>query len=359
MKAVRLYGQGDLRVEEIAPPGPPDTDWVRIAVTAAGICGSDLHNFRTGQWISRSPSTPGHEFTGVVTEIGNCVVDFVPGDRVVADSRVWCGQCAACQGGRRHLCANLGFVGEVCDGGFAEEVNLPARLLHRVDASFDPRSVAMTEPLAVALHAVRRLRPDPGCPVLVVGCGPIGGLAALLLARTHDGAILVTDRNGERAGLVAERTGSHIVALEREAILAATGGLPLLHAIDATGSTAALKAMIASVDAGARLALVGIFHEHLELDPNLLVEREIALVGCHAFAEEMQEAIGLLPQLSGQLLGLIGAEVTLDEVPAAYSHLASGTARGLKTIVRPFGHRGEQTAMKAFPCSFVRPNQII
>ena len=76
MKAARLYTAGDIRVEDIDIPGPLASGWVRIAVTAAGICGSDIHNFRTGQWITRSPSVAGHEFAGVVTEVGAGVRAF-------------------------------------------------------------------------------------------------------------------------------------------------------------------------------------------------------------------------------------------------------------------------------------------
>ncbi|RWE34791.1 MAG: dehydrogenase, partial [Mesorhizobium sp.] len=197
MKAARLYGPGDLRIEDVAAPGVPDAGWAKLRIDAAGICGSDLHNFRTGQWISRSPSTAGHELTGTVIALGEGVDTIAVGDRVVADSRFWCGDCAQCRAGKRHLCAALGFVGEICDGGFAEQALLPARLLHVIDAGLDERVAAMAEPLAVALHAVRRLPKTVGS-VLVVGCGPIGGLAALLLSRTFAGTVLVADRNQAR-----------------------------------------------------------------------------------------------------------------------------------------------------------------
>ena len=110
MKAVRLHAKGDLRVEEIASPPNPEPGGVALDVIAAGICGSDLHNYRTGQWITRSPSVPGHEFIGRVTALGEGVDDLAIGDRVAADSRFWCGDCAACQRGDHHLCAKLGFA---------------------------------------------------------------------------------------------------------------------------------------------------------------------------------------------------------------------------------------------------------
>ncbi|MER9067300.1 alcohol dehydrogenase catalytic domain-containing protein [Mesorhizobium sp. M0902] len=333
MRAARLYGPGDLRVEDIAAPGAPEPGWVKLRVDAAGICGSDLHNFRTGQWISRSPSTAGHELTGTVIAIGEGVDTVGVGDRVVADSRFWCGECAQCHAGRRHLCTSLGFVGEICDGGFAEQAVLPARLLHIVDAVLDERVAAMAEPLAVALHAVRRL-PKTAGSVLVVGCGTIGGLAALLLSRTFAGTVLVADRNPGRCARVARVTGASIVDLNRDAIAAATADAPLLAAVEATGSVAALGQLLGVLDAGGTVAMVGIFHGRLDIDPNILVEREIALLGCHAFADELPDAIRMLGELTEPMVELIDREICLDDVPAAYERLLAGQGDGLKTIIR-------------------------
>ncbi|TIR25423.1 MAG: dehydrogenase [Mesorhizobium sp.] len=333
MKAARLYGPGDLRVEDIAAPGAPEAGWVKLNVDAAGICGSDLHNFRTGQWISHAPSTAGHELTGTVVAVDEGVGTVAVGDRVVADSRFWCGECAQCLAGRRHLCASLGFVGEVCDGGFAEETVLPARLLHVIDAALDERVAAMAEPLAVALHAVRRL-PKTAGSVLVVGCGTIGGLAALLLSRTFPGRVLIADRNQARCERVARVTGATIVHLDREAIAAATADAPLLAAVEATGSIAALNQLLGVLGSGATVALVGIFHGRLDIDPNMLVEREIGLLGCHAFADELPDAIGMLAELSGPLISLIDREIGLDDIRAAYERLLVGQGDGLKTIIR-------------------------
>src|SRR5690606_34684365 len=119
----------DLRVEDIDSPASPPKGYVNLKVRAAGICGSDLHNYRTGQWISRRPATAGHEFCGRVTAVGDGVSGFQVGNLVTVDSRFWCGECEACLGGRTNVCEKLGFVGEVCDGGFAEEAQLPAKLL--------------------------------------------------------------------------------------------------------------------------------------------------------------------------------------------------------------------------------------
>jgi len=338
MKAARLYAAGDIRVEEIDPPGTPEPGWVRLTVKAAGICGSDLHNFRTGQWISRSPSVAGHEVAGVVTEVDAGVSAFAIGDTVVADSRFWCGQCPACLSGRQNVCVNLGFIGEVCDGGFAEQTVLPARLLVKHDPTLSPSIAAMAEPLAVALHALRKQAAPKGEPVLVVGCGPIGGLAALLLSRLHNGPLLVADRNSARARLVADVTGASVVDLDADSIQTALGDKILRYALDATGNITVLKTVLDLLAGGGSLALVGITHGRIDLDPNLLVEREIALIGCHAFAGELPEAVAMLPDLADALARLIDCEIGVEDVPAAYQRLLAGEVTGLKTIIR-FGDR--------------------
>lgn len=335
MKAVRLYAVGDLRVEDIVPPPTPGSGEVRIAVTAAGICGSDLHNFRTGAWISRSPSVAGHEFAGRVVAIGDGVAGLKVGDAVVADSRVTCGVCPACRDGRPNVCEKLGFVGEVCEGGFAEEVVLPASQLVKAPAGVDPAALAMAEPLAVALHAVRRLAVPAGSPVLIAGCGPIGGLAALVLAERHDGPLLVADRNADRARRVAEVTGARIVDLTTEAVGEVLAGVPLLAVLDATGHPGVIGTLLDLVSPGGTLALVGIGHGSLAVDPVRLVEREIALAGCHAFTDELPDALALMPKLESRLLALIDETIDLDDVPAAYERLLAGRSTGLKTIIKP------------------------
>lgn len=333
MKAVRLHDAKDLRVEEMATPSAPPAGFVNLLVRAAGICGSDLHNYRTGQWISRRPSTAGHEFCGRVIAIGDGVSHLAVGDVVCSDSRMWCGTCPACTSGRSNVCESLGFVGEVCDGGFAEEAQVPAKLLVRHSPQLSPHVAAMAEPLAVALHAVRRLAVPKGEPVLVVGCGAIGGLCALVLSRLHDGPLLISDLNALKAALVADVTGGKVTSLDKGEIETALSGGRLRHALDATGSIQAIGRAIDLLSGGGGLALVGISHGKLDLDPNILVEREISLIGCHAFSNELPEAVALLSDLAPALQRFIEVLPSLDDVPVAYDRLLRGESKALKTII--------------------------
>lgn len=337
MRAVRLYAAGDLRFEDIDRPSAPAANEVRLRVTAAGICGSDLHNYRTGQWITRAPSVAGHEFSGVVEAVGDDVSEDLMGATVAADSRYWCGDCENCRADLQHICSHLGFVGEIIDGGFAEEIVLPARLVHIVDPAIPPRIAAMSEPLAVSMHALNRLALPPGEPLLIVGCGTIGGFAALLANRLHDGPVLVSDQNLARTELVSKVCGAHVVSLEADALCKASGDKPIRYALDATGSLNVISGLPGLIDGGGSIGLVGISHGTLPLDPNILVEREISLKGCHAFRDELPQVIEMLGSLQGELEQLIDQVIGLEDVPTAYERLLEGKNQGLKTIIQMDG----------------------
>ncbi|MBY5974759.1 alcohol dehydrogenase catalytic domain-containing protein [Ferrimonas balearica] len=324
MRAVRLHATRDLRFETVDAPLPPRPDEVTLRVTAAGICGSDLHNYATGAWISRAPSVAGHEFTGVVTAVGNDVAHVVEGQRVIVDSRHTCGTCPACLEGNGQVCDDLGFLGEKIDGGFAESVTLPARNVAPAPEGVPDRHLAMVEPLAVALHAVRRLDAPEGAEVVVTGCGPIGGLVALLLTRAGH-PVRVIDLNAARVNLVCEATG---------AIAATLDALPRFRfAVDTTGAAPVISALVEAIAGCSRLALVGIGAAKPLLDPVHLVEREITLLGCHAYGPEFFEVAPMLPDLAPALDAFIAAEIPLEAVPDAYESLLAGDSSGLKTII--------------------------
>jgi (R,R)-butanediol dehydrogenase / meso-butanediol dehydrogenase / diacetyl reductase len=334
MLAVRLYAAGDLRVEEIAPPLQPDRNEVTLKVTAAGICGSDLHNFKTGAWITRAPSIAGHEFTGIVTAIGADVRHVRLGDRVLVDSRHMCGACPACRAGEGQVCDNLGFLGEVIDGGFAEAITLPGRNVLKAPEGVPDRHLALAEPLAVALHALNRLNAPLGATVVIAGCGPIGAFVALLAS--HNGQpVAVVDRNADRAQLVATIVGGR--ALDLTALSAER----FRYAVETTGHDQVINDLVTAVSGCGTIALVGIGKSFPVIDPVRLVEREISLLGCHAFGDELQHISTLLPTLTNVLDAFIGEQITLHEVPAAFSRHIAGRVTGLKTVIRCSGASDE------------------
>lgn len=335
MKALRLHGIGDIRYEEVEAPGAPGAGEVLVRVQAAGICGSDLHNFRTGQWISRLPAIPGHEFCAQIVSVGRDVRHFEPGMRVVADSRVGCGRCPACARGEVNRCDRLGFVGEVRDGGFAEFCRLPVSLVFAVPAAVSPRIAALAEPLAVSLHALRRLEAAPGDPILITGAGPIGGFAAVLAAHLGLGPVGIIERNAERAHRVQAASGARLVSAAPEAVEAFAGPGALRHAIEATGQPQLVELVLGGLAPGGRVVLVGLGPAGQGLPLHVIVEREIDVRGCSAFGPEMPDVLAMLPQLAARLEGLASPPIELAAVPGEYARLMEGRSGFVKTIIQP------------------------
>jgi (R,R)-butanediol dehydrogenase/meso-butanediol dehydrogenase/diacetyl reductase len=335
VRAVRLHGVGDLRFEHIDPPGELAANAARVRVRAAGVCGSDLHNFRTGQWMGRVPTVPGHEFAGEVLAVGAEVADLSVGDRVIGDSRVSCGQCPRCRAGQRNICDRMGYVGEVCDGAFAESVDLPAQLLLRIPRGLSLRVAALAEPLGVALRVVRRLDPPRQTPILIAGVGPIGGLAAILLRHLGFGPLALLERNAARAGLIARLVGGRMLAAEASDIADFTSGEGLSYAIEATGSQIVLRFLLGALAGGGRLAMVGIFTGDQTVNANAIVEHELEVRGCSVFCEEQREALELLPEIAATLEQVIAPSATLEQLPQVYERLIAGQSPYLKTIVEP------------------------
>jgi (R,R)-butanediol dehydrogenase/meso-butanediol dehydrogenase/diacetyl reductase len=335
MRAVRLHGVGDLRFERVSGLEVLAPDSVRIKVRAAGICGSDLHNFRTGQWITRVPTIPGHEFAGEVLEVGSAVAGFSRGDQIVADSRVNCGICPACVANRPNVCARMGYVGEVCDGGFAEFVDLPAHRLLHVPAVVPPHIAALAEPLGVALHVIRRLDPPHDTPILIAGAGPIGGLATILLSHLGYGPLAILERNPDRARLVGAISGATAIDASTSSVTRFAGSGELRFAIEATGSKEMLAFLVDSLAGGGRLAMVGLFRGEGAINGNAIVERELELRGCSVFCGEQYEIVSMLPALTARLEAVLSPAVSLEELPSVYARLLEGKSGFLKTIVKP------------------------
>ena len=183
MRAWVLHGIGDLRLETVKPPRPGSGE-VLVSVKAAGICGSDIPRiFDTGAHVH--PLIPGHEFAGVVEDLGQGVDPAWRKKRVGIFPLLPCQKCLPCERGAYELCRSYRYLGSRCNGGFAEYVAVPAWNLVELPKNVSFEEAAMLEPMAVAVHALRRgteeLTLDMDAPVAVCGLGPIGLLLVMFL----------------------------------------------------------------------------------------------------------------------------------------------------------------------------------
>src|SRR5258706_13066619 len=176
MKALRkMQAARGLSLESTAKPAIGATD-VLVRVSAASICGTDLHIYGWDRWSQgriKPPVTLGHEFCGVVEKIGDEVEAVKIGDFVSAEMHVNCGHCHQCRVGEAHICQNLKIIGIDQDGAFAELVKIPAANIVKLDAAIPERYGAILDPLGNAVHTVLA-GPIAGGTALVDGRGPVG-----------------------------------------------------------------------------------------------------------------------------------------------------------------------------------------
>lgn len=179
MKAWVLHGIDDICFEEVSRPEPTDSE-VLVAVQAAGICGSDIPRiYKTG--AHTHPLIPGHEFSGVVEKAGALADKKWEGKRVGVFPLIPCRECVACRKRQYELCRNYSYLGSRRDGGFAEYVSVPEWNLIELPADVSFAEAAMLEPMAVAVHAMRRVQLCQGDTVVVYGLGTIGMFLVMFL----------------------------------------------------------------------------------------------------------------------------------------------------------------------------------
>lgn len=208
MKALVVTNKHKLELQDIDKP-TVDAEKVLIKVAYCGICGSDLPRYFEGG-VHAFPQVLGHEFSGVVEEIGEKVTCIKVGDRVAVAPLVPCGTCENCQKGEPAMCTNYSFIGSREQGAMAEYVAVPEKNCVNVPDSLSLKEAALVEPLTVAIHGIERINLSAGADVLVLGAGTIGLLTVLSLRAIGTGKITVVDLNDKKLE-VAKAIGANEV----------------------------------------------------------------------------------------------------------------------------------------------------
>ncbi|MCI5620065.1 MAG: galactitol-1-phosphate 5-dehydrogenase [Lachnospiraceae bacterium] len=197
MKSWRLHEVGDIRLEDVSMPEIQDHE-VLVEVKAAGICGSDIPRiYKNG--AHKMPLIPGHEFSGRVVEVGKCADHTWKGKKVGVFPLIPCRDCKPCQEGSYEMCHHYDYLGSRRDGGFAEYVAVPEWNLVEIPENVSFEEAAMLEPMAVAVHAMRRIQINPEDTVVVLGLGTIGQLLTMfLLERGISNLIVVGNKEFQK-----------------------------------------------------------------------------------------------------------------------------------------------------------------
>jgi len=336
MRAARLYGVGDLRVDEVDRPQIEADDQVLIRIHACGICPSDLRAYTGLRPASRPmPYTPGHEWVGEVIDAGDGVGAFAIGDRVVPSWRVPCGHCYYCVRGRHNCCENL--ARGMVRGGFAEVGVAAERALYVIPEGVSYVQACFCEPLACCINGSLDSRIHLGDSVVIVGAGPIG-LTHLQLAKHAGARVLVSDLIAERLekarelGADATIPASEIDPVAQVRALTAGRGAEVV--IAAVGAPPALRQ---ALDMAAQYATVNFFAgtypaATLEIDPNLIHYRQIRLTGSHDFTPyHFESALRLIEIGTVLVTPMVSHRLSLAEVKDGFDIVAQ--RRGFKVVI--------------------------
>lgn len=342
MLAAVLHGARDLRLDDL-PDSQPGAGEARVRVTVGGICGSDLsyfHKFRVGDFAVREKLTLGHEVAGVIDALGvdGGVGALAVGQRVAINPSRACRLCEDCRAGRGNLCRNMRFLGSAAimphvQGAFCERIVLRADQCVPIPDAMPLRVAACAEPLSVVLHALRRAGDVFGRRILITGAGPIGLLCLIAARAAGAGEVVITDLADEPL-TIARSAGA------AEAINAATHPDRIARyeadkgyfdfVFEATGSAEAVAAVPRLVRPGGRIVQLGMLPPGAVPVPvNLLVAREIDLIGSFRFHEEFHVAVAALASGLIDVSPILSAELPLTRATEAFE-LASDRKRSIK-----------------------------
>ena len=344
MKAAIYHGIGDMRVEECPKPRIRAGELL-VRVRACAVCGGDLRTFRHGHPKIHPPVILGHEFAGVVAEVGADAPSELMGTRIVAAPAIGCGACAYCRAGHTHLCGSRETIGFSMDGAFAEYVRIPARAVQlgnvqRIPDDVDDLSAALTEPLACVVNGQEALSIGMGDTVAVIGAGPIGILHAEL-ARAAGARVLLLNRSAQRLADVRDMGYDTYIETGADggvqAVLDVTEGRGADVVIVTAGSAAAMAAGIAMT---ARMGRVSLFAglpqdaPPLPLDVNLIHYRQIALHGAFSSAPR-HNACALEYIRSGQVRAarILTHAVALSDIAHGFDLVEQRA--GLRVVILP------------------------
>lgn len=319
MKAMRLEATGQLFTREVKKP-EAGTDELLVRVEACGVCGTDRHLFH-GEFPCTPPVTLGHEFSGIIEQVGNAVSGFNVGDRVTGDPNIACGRCSHCINGRVNLCRNLTAIGIHRDGGFADYVVIPHKQAFLLPADLDPMHGAFCEPLACCLHGIDLAGIKAGSSVVVLGGGVIGLLTVQLARLAGATTVILVTRQASRRSLAEElgatasvdpKAGDVIAQIAGEHGLV-PGGVDVV--LECAGVAETLVQATKLVRPGGTAVILGVMAQgdKVEIEPFDLLFREVKLVTSFLNPFTHRRAADLIASGRIEVEKLISRKVSLEE----------------------------------------------
>ena len=332
MKAVRLYGIGDLRVEDVEIPKINDNE-VLVKVKAVGVCGSDIP--RINEYGAHDyPLTMGHEFSGVIEKTGKDINNWNVGDKITAGPLIPCHECKWCEKGRYSLCENYSYVGSRQDGAMAEYVKLPANNLVKVPNDVSYKAAAMTDPAANAIHGLWKGDIKDKI-VMILGVGPIGLFAVQYAKYLGAKKIIAVDIENRKLEIANNIGADNIINNKTEnnpvkIVNKITDNKKVDFILETAGSKITQNQALHFVAPSGKVVYLGISHDELLLDEDsveTILRGEINIIGSwNSFSDpfpgkEWHEAIKLFESEDFISKPIISHELSLEETPNIFNEI--------------------------------------
>ena len=347
MKAAVWYGYKDVRIEDVPEP-KLSPDCVKIKVYWAGICGTDRHEYVGPNFIPTekphrlthrtAPLIIGHEFTGIIVEVGANVTGWKVGDRVTANGSLTCKSCEMCKTGRYNICSKLGFLGVGDDGAFAEYVTVEADRLFRIPDNVTLRQGLLAEPIACGIHSTNLINDVQGKDVVVIGPGIIG--LGCFFAATLKGAsrVLVAGIGDNREALIRRYNGDYVDTQKTdlaEYVKNWSNGKMADIVYECVGVQQTLNNAISISKPGAKIMVMGVFGKKPLISMNDLQEGERVLMTSQAHLNEIETALEYFSYGKIDADELITREVTLDTlVQDGFEELLKNASQHIKVAIK-------------------------
>ncbi len=348
MNALRLNAVNDLEYCQVPIPAPGPSE-VICRVESVSICGTDPHiingDFR-GMWPKEFPIILGHEWSGVIVELGEKAGDFgwKAGDRVCALSHVGCGQCKMCLEGRYTLCLNYGKselghrqYGHYSQGAYAQYMCASVKAIEKIPDEMDFNVASCMDPLSIALHMVMRSGIKPGDSVLINGAGA-QGLMSILCVKSMGAGLIMISGSGTRLE-AAKKMGAVPIDYRKEDVAARvkelTNGLGAKRVIECSGTEVGIRQACDAVGKGGCISMVSLPKEDVKIPIRKIVLDEIDLVGNRANPNTLAKSIPIGMNFIKEIRALITHEFPLSKYEEAFDIFNGRKDNSLKVVLKP------------------------
>jgi len=345
MKQAVLETPGSIVFREIPMPEPLKPNEILLRIKKIGVCGSDIHVFHGKHpFVTKYPVIQGHEYSGEVAEVGSAVTLVKPGIKATARPQVVCGHCAPCLRGQYNVCQNLTVQGFVANGSAQEYFIVTEDRIVAVPDKVSYEQAALIEPAAVGAHSTIRAGSLIGKNVVVAGAGTIGNLIAqFAINRGAKKVLLTTAKSDFRLGIAKECGIKETANLSKEsfpdAVKRVFGEEGFQVGFEAAGAQGAVTDLIAGVENGGTVIIVGVFEENPVVNMGFLGEHELNVLGSMMYRQEdYEEAVQFIADEKLITSPLITSRFPFNEYLEAYHFIEKQGDKSLKVMIDVAGN---------------------